>query len=115
MKLTLPLPPNRANARWHWRTEKRKHDAWMNLATVVNRKRPRRPLQKAHVHATMYLHQTMDRDNLVARMKWPLDWLVERGFLEDDTPSVVVSLIVEQAIDRKNQRVEIEVEGLIDA
>ena len=28
MRFVMPLPPNRANARWHWRTEKRLKDEY---------------------------------------------------------------------------------------
>jgi len=61
--------------------------------------------------ATLYLHQRMDADNLMARMKWPLDWLVERGWITDDNPEVIEWTEPPiQVIDRKNPRVVIELE-----
>ena len=51
----------------------------------------------------------MDPDNLVARLKWPLDFLVHAGFIADDSPKVIkFAGIPAQRIDRANRRLEIE-------
>ena len=112
MKLVLPLPPNRANARWHWRTEKRKKDAYFMRCMVALPKRPRVPFARASMRVTAYTHQEMDVDNLNARMKWPLDWLVRAGFIVDDSPKNLDWLTMEQQVDRKNQRIEVELEEI---
>ena len=110
--LTLPLPPNRANSRWHWRTEKKKKDLYFARCLIRNMARPDEPLSKAIIRATLYTHQTMDMDNLMARMKWPVDWLVMRGYITDDMPSVLEWRLPQQAVDRKDQRIEIELTDL---
>ena len=58
---------------------------------------------------TLYTHQAMDEDNLNARLKFPLDWLQSRGYIVDDSPAHL-DLHVGQAVDRKNQRIEVELE-----
>ncbi len=108
MKITLPLPENRANARWHWTTERKKRDDYYLRATMACQWRPQKPLQALKVHATLYTYNRMDEDNLAARMKWPMDWMELRGFVEDDKH---IALTCEQAVDRKNQRVEITLEA----
>lgn len=50
----------------------------------------------------------MDEDNLTARAKWVLDWLVTRGYLTDDKPQNLRLLKPRQRIDRKNKRIEVE-------
>ncbi len=41
---------------------------------------------RATISATIYHTHTMDQDNALARLKWPVDWLVTNRFLEDDDP-----------------------------
>lgn len=115
MKLILPLPPNRANSRWHWTTEKRIKDDYMMRCTIAHgTHRPRQPMERVTIRAGLFVHQTMDQDNLMARLKWPVDWLVERMYIADDKPSVLEWMLPTQAIDRKNQRIEIELEEIIE-
>ena len=113
MKLTMPLPPARGNARWHWRTENRKkHEYYALCLATVKAKRPAFPLLRADIALTAYMWNLMDQDGLWSRLKWPLDWLVERGYIEDDSPRTLVWGLVQQTVDRKNQRIEIELEEL---
>jgi Holliday junction resolvase RusA-like endonuclease len=71
-----------------------------------NRKR----WDRVTIKATLYVWQMSDQDNLVARLKWPLDYLVKRRFILDDSPKVLEWVgMPDQKIDRKNQRVEIEI------
>lgn len=112
MKLVLPLPPNMANGRMHWRAKNKKREqyeerAWYWCADARQRP-PRTPLPTATLRATLYVHNIMDTDGAVARLKWPVDFLVKGGWLTDDNPKVLTWTIPEQAIDRKNPRVEIE-------
>lgn len=110
MRLTLPLPLNRANARLHWRAESRKKLAYMaecdqrQLAGLIEA--PTVTWQEVSGTAVLFLHQEMDDDNLEARMKWPRDWLETRGYIVDDKD---LHLIVSQQIDRKRQRVELDI------
>ena len=110
MKLTLPLPPNMANARTHWAAKHRKRKAYMLACTCADSRRPDEPIAPAVVHATLYTWAKMDEDNLTARLKWTIDWLVDRQILLDDHPSAMTLGTVSQAVDRKNQRVEITIE-----
>ena len=113
VRFTLPLPPNIANARLHWRAKDRKRVEYLLLCTAMaDVPRPTEPLCEARIRATLYVWSLMDTDNLVARMKWPVDWLVDRGYLVDDHPTVLHWDMPQQMIDRKHQRVEIELEGM---
>lgn len=118
MKLTLPLPPNRANAREHWRvTHRNKVEYYIQANLWIHRQmslldRPSRSKaalgSRPTLTATFYLWAKMDRDNLVARLKWPIDCLVRYGLLVDDNEKWLDLQMPTQVIDRKNQRVEIE-------
>ena len=123
MKLTLPLPPNRANAREHWRVTHRKKNAYYDLAHLMLcgslscaydgglvAKYDGLPLIRPTLTATFYLWAKMDRDNLMARLKWPIDCLVRYGLLVDDNEKWLDLQMPKQVIDRKNQRVEITLE-----
>ena len=120
MKLTLPLPPNRANAREHWRVTHRKKVAYyekaeMALTTQYTSRVPgiyvpisQLSPQRMRLSARFYLWNKMDRGNLTARLKWIEDVLVNYGLLVDDNEKWLDLQMPTQVIDRKNQRVEIE-------
>lgn len=112
----MPLPPNRGNARGHWRVQwKRKQDFYdacdERQAVGLIPAPPTTPITKAELHAWFYVHNLMDYDNLAARLKHALDWLVTRGYLEDDRPANLRITGIEQEIDRQDKRVEL---GLTD-
>ena len=130
MKLTLPLPPNRANAREHHMATHRKKKAYYakvygvcvaampdgtHLTLVPSDAhgglRPRLTLaetRRMRLDATLYVSSKMDRGNLVARLKWLEDALVNYGLLVDDNKEWLDLQMPTQVIDRKNRRVEIE-------
>ncbi len=114
MKLILPLPPNRANAREHWRVTARKKMEYYtkaNLAVTAQRWWGTAPLAtRFTLNATLYLWARMDRDNLMARLKWPIDSLVRNGLLVDDNEKWLDLQMPKQVIDRTNMRVEIILE-----
>ena len=116
MRITLPLPPNIANARMHWRTKNRKGKEyfescdWLRITGEVPRLVG--PLPRARIRATLYMWGVMETDNLMARLKFPVDWLVSRGYIVDDSPKRLEWEMPQQAIDRKNPRVEIELEAV---
>jgi hypothetical protein len=116
MQLTLTMPANVANARGSWhvghRAKKRfyRESDERQLVGLVPRP-PADPLTSAHVRVRFHVHNLLDPDNLYARMKHVLDWLVTRGYLADDDVDTV-SLEVSQEIERKDKRVEITVEAL---
>ncbi|KKK76071.1 hypothetical protein LCGC14_2867390 [marine sediment metagenome] len=111
MKLTLPLPPNRANAREHWRVTWKKKTEYYNRGRVALLGQPvwDAPLKtRFTLTATLYVWNKMDRDNLMARLKFVLDLLVKSGILVDDNEKWLDLQMPKQVIDRKNKRVEIE-------
>lgn len=119
MKLTLPLPPNIANARMHWRVKlKAKKAYWQACSNAVllggvKMSAPPTPPERARITATMYVHQYMDADNAMARLKFTTDWLVGNGYIADDSRKhLEYAGLPEQVIDRKRPRVEIEVTAL---
>jgi hypothetical protein len=112
LTLTFPMPLNVANARLHWRAKARKHDAWKMLAIVQEPKLRGRPecFGRVRVSVTFFTGRwVQDTDNLIARAKWPLDLLKERGFIADDCPGVVESLSVTQ-VPRMPRRVVLTLE-----
>lgn len=88
--LTFPLPVNLANARMHWAQKLRRHNDWKTRALVEERAlrvRPKRPMTKVRVSAVIHVGRVlMDHDNAVARLKWCLDFMIERGLIVDDSP-----------------------------
>ena len=89
ISLTLPLPPNMANARGHWRTRERTRKAYLAACDdlqLIGRvpAPPATPLPRALITAHMTLWNPMDDDNAKARCKHAIDWLVTRGYLVDD-------------------------------
>jgi len=82
----------------------------MLLALVTSQGvvRPHRPWPRARIKATLYTWNPMDYDNAIARLKWCVDFLVERGLILSDTDKVLEWEKPEQHVDRKHPRVEIE-------
>ena len=117
MKLTLPLPPNRANAREHWRVTHRKKKEyyeraemviWAQLSGLTGVDRARAfNRQRMRLAATFYLWNKMDRGNMVARLKFIEDILVRCALLGDDNEEWLDLQMPKQVIDRKDRRVEI--------
>jgi len=114
IELTLPLPPNRANAREHWRVTHRKKVEYYEKAELTlmmadwDRGGQAPPRGRVTLTATLYVWARMDPDNAVSRLKWPIDSLVSYGFLVDDNEKWLdFTEIPKQVIDRKNQRVVI--------
>lgn len=115
----LPLPPNIANARMHWAVKNKKRQRYFEDCDVaLYEKMGRlyfgiRGWQKAQVTVTLRLSRTMDTDNLMARCKWPMDYLVDRGYILDDSPAHLEwSGLPTQLIDRKRQGITIALERL---
>lgn len=115
MRVVLPLPLNIANTGLHWGTKMRAHkeynalcDQWQLCGFVVPRP-PEVVPDRVTVQAHLYVHQTMDDDNATARLKWPVDWLVTRGYMPDDRHATIPT--PEQTVDRNDQRVEIVITG----
>lgn len=112
MKLVLPLPPNLANARLHWaqklRVKKRYYrDADERQLVGLVPPPPPEPMRSAVVSVHLHVHNRLDKDNLYARLKYLLDWLVTRGYLANDDPDTIRDLMVRQSIERSDKRAEV--------
>lgn len=108
--LTLPLPPNAANSRRHWRVvlkEKKAYWAKLNVLTKFGTepKAPRSPFDPAHISAHLYVHQIMDTDNVFNRLKIALDWMKGLYIVDDAPGHLQWAGIPSQTVDRKNPRV----------
>ena len=90
----LPLPPNMLNgpsSRLHPVKKSFKQREYRAACDAVPAlpAPPAMPLTRARLEITLRTSLAMDRDGAWARCKWPLDWLVARGYLRDDSPSVI--------------------------
>jgi hypothetical protein len=88
--ITVPLPPNLANARMHHMT---KHRAMKRYFKQLDARQngglipppPAQPWPSVVITAEMRLAGRMDDENAKYRCyKWPCDWLKTRGYLVDD-------------------------------
>lgn len=105
--LVLPLPPNLANSRMHWRVKEKHRKEYDFACTIASARRsfpdlPATPWPSATVRAVLTMYAAMDDDNAMARCKWALDWCVRRGYLLDDKRKVLRwEGLPEQVITRK--------------
>ena len=89
MTFVFPLPPNRANARGHWRKAYREQAKFyaecdMRVLAKLMPKPPAAPWMRASITAELTMRNPMDDDNALARCKWVCDFLVTRGYILDD-------------------------------
>lgn len=92
--LILPIPPQRANDRSHWTKvmrEKKKYYEECHIALFFDKINPVfKKLVRPYLHefveweASMDVQRLHDFDNLVARLKWPIDALVQNGIIKND-------------------------------
>jgi len=120
MKIILPLPPNLANSKFkHWAAKKQAKDAYVRTVVAVSQNAKMHTLTPWFVvpryqyPVTVKYHfglwNKSDEDNLIARGKWALDAIVTNGILIDDSPDYVQIARPTQEIDRKWQRLEVEI------
>jgi hypothetical protein len=120
VKITLPLPPNMANARRHWRVTLRDKKAywlrcdifaapeWEDGEAWILRKG-----QRYSISATLYMPRAMDDDNALHRCKWSLDWLVANVYLPGDSRKHITwDGMPEQVIEREEPRVEFTIKPI---
>lgn len=89
MIFEFPMPPNLTNGRYHWRTLQRRKVAFKDTCDTLQvmgslPKPPLKPWPSCTVRGVLYLGAKMDTDNLLARCKWPMDWLQSRGYIAND-------------------------------
>jgi hypothetical protein len=87
--LALPLPPNVANSRGHWRTRNKLRAEFfeacdLRLLAQQIPAPPDQPWRRVMVSAHLVVGSRMDDDNAMARCKYALDWAVRTGYLVDD-------------------------------
>lgn len=122
MKITLPLPPNMANSRTHWRVKNKERKAYFDRCSILGALSAHtgehdpskwHPPERAKVRATIYCGGQMDQDNAIARLKWPIDWMVKVAYLSGDKSSQLEwHWPIEQIVKRGQQyRVEFELEA----
>jgi hypothetical protein len=107
LHFTLPLPPNMANGRGHWRTrERERKDYYLRCCAAAGNPRPPRvPWLRATYTVHLFLYNPMDDDNALARCKHALDFLVRRGYIVDDARQHLrLASVPEQSIDRAQPR-----------
>ena len=131
LRIALPLPPNIANSRMHFRVVAKRRGEYNYAALILYRLSQRTlpemrkdwpyPFDLAVPHdevaprelaSTLFLAKLMDSDNALARLKWPIDLLVKWGYLADDRPSRCKMLVPAQVIDRARPRVEFTITTL---
>lgn len=109
--MVFPLPPNRANARGHWRKSYRQLQQFyatcdMLVMAKMLPKPPKEPWAKAMISAELVMRNPMDDDNALSRCKWVCDFLTTRGYLVSDARTCLRwSAIPTQTISRKDQSV----------
>lgn len=119
MKLVLPLPPNFSNdGRQHWRKKynaQQKYFRQLDELLICQQVEPP-PLQipaRIGLSAVLYVWSEMDDDGAMARLKWPVDWMRTRGYVADDKrKNIKWAGLPGQVVDRKNQRLELEITPL---
>jgi hypothetical protein len=118
IRLTVPLPPNLMNQRKHWRAKLRQKRAYWDTLNMLGMDRsfqrpPKAPPAKARITVRLYVHNIMDPDNAMARLKWLLDWLSGSRYIADDAPHALEwAGMPEQEIDRRDPRVEVTIEDV---
>lgn len=115
VRLVLPLPPNAANSRRHWRkalAEKKAY--WHRLGWTLLPSyslAPPKPFDPAYISLHYYIWNPMDDDNAMHRAKPLLDWLKGPYIVDDSRKHLVWASLPAQTIDRKNPRVEVTLSG----
>jgi hypothetical protein len=117
LTLTLPMPPNIANGRMHWRVKHQKRRDYIDACDMRVKAKlaphpPWKPLLRVTLNATLYCWSLNDDDNALARIKWAADWLKTRGYLVADKRPHCRFTIPEQVIDRANQRLVLTITPL---
>lgn len=116
--LALPLPPNLANARMHWRAKdaaRKKYFSQCNTLVQLGLLPGGDNPERAAVRVLVVSRNAMDYDNATARIKWALDWLRSNGYLRDDNKKAIAELVTTHRTQKEDggvPRVVFEIEGL---
>lgn len=74
------------------------------------------PMETVRVTARFFLSakaKLLDWDNLMARCKWPIDFLKERGLIVDDGPTQVVWTGIPTQQHGRPPRLELTIEEVV--
>lgn len=120
MKLIIQgIPPNLNKWRsMHHHQEAKLKKEWESVVMleVLSQKiKPLRPIKKAKLIYTFFFKENRRHDptNVQGCVKWLEDGLVYAGVLEDDTFDHVKNEVEKGGIDKKNPRVEIDIEVIV--
>lgn len=107
---TIPFVPMSRNARdrAHWAERKRELDDWTLLIPNCQKDHRQRKGDKRRLVEIVFRKSRgplSDPDNLVARAKVPLDALVKRGWILDDSPEHIELRVREEVTGKKGQTV----------
>jgi len=105
--ITLPLPPNEANARrGHWGIRSRAKKRYLEDAAFRILVAGIEPFdRKVRVDAHFIVGAMYDPiENLPMLLKWPMDALVSAGILQNDTAKWVEPGRLTQAVERVSKR-----------
>ncbi len=88
-----------------------KQEAWGAAREVLGRKRPRVEAATLRIRAYFKTANFPDDDNLITSLKAARDGITAAGVWRDDSPAVVrIVTPIEMAVDRKQPRIELDVE-----
>lgn len=106
----IPLLPMNRNQRdrAHWAKRNRELNDW--VLVLPQNHQPQPEGERRRVTITFYKRAgvTSDPDNLVARCKVPLDALVKRGWIADDSPKWIELVAGEARAASTGTRIKIE-------
>src|SRR5262245_14819798 len=116
-RLTLKfdhLPPmNTPATRRHWAAQAREARLWkLMVVAAVGRRRPRQPLDRAHIRLTRHSAVEPDLENNAYAMKPLVDGLVRAGVLKDDGPGYATREYLWERAPRGRGFLTIEVEEI---
>ena len=110
------LPSANRQLRQHWATRRKLKHAILKELTVAVRAQTLKPVKREQVKKcvtiTLYRRgRRFDHDNAFGAVKPLVDALRELGLIWNDSPTWL-DLGVDQALDHRNPRVEIEITGI---
>ncbi len=111
MKFTIsePIPSGNVILRSHWAIRRRLLNTYeWRMLSIIGPLRVRLPTKKMKVKIISYRARLLDKDNLYSGAKNLVDALRRTRLIRDDSPRWL-ELEVEQEVDRKNMRTEIEI------
>lgn len=107
---TIPLMPMSRNARdrAHWSDRAQELNDWTLMIPMCAekfRQGKTDPKRRVEIVFRKSRGPLQDRDNLYARVKTPLDAVVKRGWLYDDSPQYVDLIVREEISGKRGQTI----------